>query len=312
MKFAAALATVALANEAMFMQHVAEHNLSYGTRAEFEFRYNRFMEVDAAIAELNATETSVHGHNQFSTWTHQEYKRILGRKEGLNHFDLPAAPLENATCTSMDWRQHGAVTAVKDQGQCGSCWTFSSTGAMEGMHYLATGNLVSLSEQQLVDCARARYGNFGCNGGLQQRAFKYVQSNPLELESDYPYTAVDGSCAYDASKGAVGLSSWTMVTAQNPTAMKAALCDRPLAVSIEADKFVFQTYKSGVLTSDKCGTTLDHAVLAVGFGTENGDDYWLVKNSWNTTWGDQGYIKLGMNSSTGVCGVQMEPLYPVA
>jgi cathepsin L len=312
MKFAAALATVALANEAMFMQHVAEHNLSYGTRAEFEFRYNRFMEVDAAIAELNATETSVHGHNQFSTWTHQEYKRILGRKEGLNHFDLPAAPLENATCSSMDWRQHGAVTAVKDQGQCGSCWTFSSTGALEGMHFLASGNLVSLSEQQLVDCARTKYGNFGCNGGLQQRAFKYVQTHPLELESSYPYAGVDQSCAYDSSKGVVGLSSWTFVEANNPDAMKAALCDRPLSVSIEADKFCFQTYKSGVLTNSKCGTTLDHAVLAVGFGTENGQDYWLVKNSWNTTWGDKGYIKLGMDSGAGTCGVQMEPLYPVA
>merc|ERR1739846_127827 len=178
-----------------------------------------------------------------------------------------------------NWVEDGAVTPVKDQGQCGSCWAFSTTGSLEGAHFVATGELLSFSEQQLVDCAGIKYGNMGCNGGLQDNAYKYYEAgfNAYE-ETDYPYTS--------------------------------GLTKAPLAVAIEADKMVFQTYKSGVLTSSKCGTKLDHAVLAVGYGTEDGQDYWLVKNSWNTTWGDQGYIKLGMDDSDGTCGVQIDPQAP--
>ena len=155
----------------------------------------------------------------------------------------------------------------------------------------------------------------GCNGGMQARAFRYLESHKAELESVYPYTSgttkESSSCAYSAdSQTAVEVATYTNVTANSPSQMKAALAQQPLAVSIEADKRVFQTYKSGVLDSTKCGTKLDHAVLAVGYGTEDGTDYWLVKNSWNTTWGDQGYVKLAVVDGEGICGVQMGPLYP--
>jgi len=154
----------------------------------------------------------------------------------------------------------------------------------------------------------------GCNGGLQTYAYNYYNTHKAELESTYEYTSgagKTGSCLYDESSAtSVEVSSFVNVTPSNKAQMKAALDQQPLAVAIEADKMVFQTYSSGVLTSSKCGTTLDHAVLAVGYGTEDGQDYWLVKNSWNTTWGDQGYIKLGMDDSDGVCGVQIDPQAP--
>merc|ERR1719464_2067826 len=188
---------------------------------------------------------------------------------------------------SLNWVDAGAVTPVKDQGQCGSCWAFSTTGALEGAHFVSSKELLSFSEQQLVDCAGLRYGNLGCNGGMQARAFKYLESHNAELESTYKYTSGTskkaGSCAFDkSSTTAVDVSKYTNVTANNSEQMKAALDQQPLAVSIEADKMVFQTYKSGVLSSSDCGTKLVHAVLAVGYGTEDNQDYWLVKNSWNT------------------------------
>jgi len=206
---------------------------------------------------------------------------------------------------------------VKDQGQCGSCWAFSSTGALEGAHYKASGELLSFSEQQLVDCSGLFYGNLGCNGGMQARAFRYLESHKAELESVYPYTSgttkKKSSCAYSSdSKTAVEVKTYKNVTANSPSQMKAALAQQPLSVSIEADKRVFQTYKSGILDSTACGTKLDHAVLAVGYGSEGGQEYWLVKNSWNTTWGDEGYVKLAIVDGDGICGVQMGPLYPTA
>merc|ERR1719362_857643 len=253
------------------------------------------------------------------TFTYLKYVAQWG-KSHLDMHDFNARLqnfqiFEETNASSVNWVEAGAVTAVKNQGSCGSCWAFSSTGSIEGAHYVATGELLSFSEQQLVDCSTIRYGNMDCNGGLQTGAYNYYKNHAAELESVYPYTSGNGddstSClAESLSATAVEVSSYVNVTPSNSAQMKAALDTQPLAVAIEADKFVFQTYQSGVLTSSKCGTSLDHAVLAVGYGTEDGQDYWLVKNSWDTTWGDQGYIKLGMDSSDGTCGVQIDPQAP--
>ena len=153
--------------------------------------------------------------------------------------------------------------------------------------------------------------SFGCNGGNQSVAFKYLEKNKAELESVYKYTAKNGSCQYDESSAtSVNVSKYTNVKADNVEQMKAAVAKQPVSVSIEADKRVFQQYKSGVFDSAECGTKLDHAVLVVGYGTESGSDYWILKNSWGTVWGEEGYMQVAVQDGKGVCGIQMGPLYP--
>jgi len=225
----------------------------------------------------------------------------------------------------VDWVTNGAVTAVKNQGQCGSCWSFSTTGALEGAFYLKTGSLDSFSEQQLVDCdTRQNKENkgkdMGCNGGLMDNAFSWIQKNKgLCTEASYPYesgtTKTPGSCqtSCDVVSGSE-ITSFTDVTPNSDEAMMTALSQQPVSIAIEADQKDFQLYKTGVFTGS-CGTNLDHGVLAVGYGTsEDGTDFYKVKNSWGTTWGDDGYILLGrgddFNKGSGQCGMLLSASYP--
>lgn len=215
---------------------------------------------------------------------------------------------------SLARRDHNAVTPVKNQAQCGSCWAFSSTGSIEGAHAIATGNLVSLSEQQLVDCSVAQ-GNHGCQGGLMDYAFTYVMSNGgITTETNYAYTATGpNTCQSDkASNHAATVASFADVPQNQEAQLIAAVTRQPVSVAIEADQSAFQFYKSGVF-KEACGTQLDHGVLAVGFGTTGGQDYWIVKNSWGTTWGLSGYILMAQHvGATGICGINMMSSYPVA
>jgi C1A family cysteine protease len=255
--------------------------------------------------------------NEFADMTREEFKAtMLGTKApatlgaSLGTFEAdPSASLPD----SVDWRtKSGVVSAVKNQGQCGSCWAFSTTGALEGLAGV-NGKTVSLSEQQLVDCAQ-KEGNQGCNGGLMDQGFQYVIDNKgIASESDYPYKAKDGKCAASGKKSAFSISGFKDVAKNDEDALKAAVAQQPIAVAIEADQSGFQFYHSGVFDGS-CGTNLDHGVLVVGYGTDSGKDYWIVKNSWGASWGDKGYIRLVRHSgkSKGQCGIAMQPSYPVA
>jgi C1A family cysteine protease len=228
---------------------------------------------------------------------------------------------KSSATSSVDWVSAGAVTPVKDQGQCGSCWSFSTTGALEGAYYTTYGSLPSFSEQQLVDCDNRQHGgkDMGCNGGLMDNAFTWIKKNGgLCTEVSYPYvsgtTKTAGTCQSTCS--AVKNSavvSYTDVPIKSDSAMMQALTLQPVSVAIEADQKAFQLYKSGVFTGE-CGTNLDHGVLVVGFGSMSGTDYYRIKNSWGTTWGDAGYIYIGRgsqyNDGQGQCGVLMSASYP--
>ena len=215
--------------------------------------------------------------------------------------DLPAG---------VDWRTQGAVTPVKNQQQCGSCWSFSSTGSIEGAWAIAKGQLVSLSEQQLVDCSTAQ-GNQGCNGGMMDYAFQYViQNGGITTEDEYPYTATGpNNCSATGKPIAATISSYTDVPANSDEALMFAVSKQPVSVAIEADQAAFQFYTSGVMSA-ACGTNLDHGVLVVGYNS----DAWVVKNSWGPDWGDNGYIQLARGSAydpSGQCGILMSASYPV-
>merc|ERR1711869_154980 len=193
----------------------------------------------------------------------------------------------------------------KNQGQCGSCWAFSTWGGLEGAWEIGTGTLTSMSEQQLVDCSKA---NLGCNGGSMESGFQFEEGVNVATESSYPYTARDGSCKSSGYSTAIprgGVTGYKSVGAST-SSLQSALQHGPVSVAIEADQMAFQGYTGGVITSG-CGEQLDHGVLAVGYGTENGIDYFLVKNSWGASWGDQGYVKIGADN---VCGILAQPSFP--
>jgi cathepsin L len=296
----------------LFTRWVAEHGRVYEFDQVFA-RYNQFKANLDLIAEHNAGNASwTMGMNQFGDMNGNEFKATVGGcLLAPREAKMPATQIIPSDVNdAVDWRTKGAVTPVKDQKQCGSCWAFSATGAIEGRVQIATSKLVSVSEQQLVDCAGSA-GNQGCNGGLMSSAFTYLIGNKgSNTEEGYPYTARDGQCK-KLTPLVSQIKSQKDVAKGNEAELVKAIQDGPVSVAIEADQSVFQFYKSGVLDDKKCGTQLDHGVLAVGYDTDatSKKDYYIVKNSWGASWGNNGYIWLVRNKNQ--CGIAQMNTYPI-
>ena len=213
---------------------------------------------------------------------------------------------------SVDWRNKGAVTHVKNQEKCGGCWAFSATGAIEGSLYIHQHHLYNLSEQQFLDCSDD-YGNNGCNGGLMDNAFKFAINNNLCNESSYPYIGYDQKC-YDCISN-LSIKDYQDVTPNDEKALKRAVSKQPVSVAIQANKQSFQFYSKGIYDDMNCGFNLDHGVLIVGYGFDifTQTDYWIVKNSWGDKWGENGYIRIKRNidDDRGLCGIAMQPSFPI-
>ena len=305
-----------------FDNWVAKFRIQFQTKQTLYDTLRKWMTNDEYIDRINQANKPYRlAHNQFSGMNEFDFVQYVKNIELMYHSEPTISSYEfnkTALPSAVDWR-NSAVTPVKDQGQCGSCWSFSTTGALEGIYAIHTGKLLSFSEQQLVDCDNLKYGgkDHGCNGGLMDNAFSWIQKNGgLCSEEAYPYISQTGET--ESCKTTCDLvpnsqiQSWVDV---EPTdqALMTAIAQQPVSIAIEADQRDFQLYESGVFTG-KCGTTLDHGVLVVGYGTENNNDFYLVKNSWGTTWGDEGYIKLGRgsqyNEGQGQCGILLEASYP--
>ncbi|XP_010244238.1 PREDICTED: cysteine proteinase RD21A-like [Nelumbo nucifera] len=307
--------------KALYETWLVRHGKAYNALGEKEKRFEIFKDNLKFIDEHNSQNHTYRlGLNRFADLTNAEYRALyLGKKPNPNKRDSRAKSnryafqADDDLPSSVDWREKGAVVPVKDQGSCGSCWAFSTVAAVEGINQIVTGELISLSEQELVECDTSY--NQGCNGGLMDYAFEFIIENGgIDTEEDYPYTGRDGQCdTYRKNARVVTIDSYEDVPVNDEKALQKAVAHQPVSVAIEAGGRAFQLYQSGIFTG-RCGTALDHGVITVGYGSENGVDYWIVRNSWGSSWGEEGYIRMERNlasTDNGKCGIAMEASYPI-
>lgn len=308
----------------MYNWWLSKHGKTYNKLGEREERFEIFKDNLRFIDEHNSKNRSYKvGLTRFADLTNEEYRAMfLGTKsdpkrrviKAKNPSRRYAFKATDELPDSVDWRKEGAVNPIKDQGSCGSCWAFSTIAAVEGINKIVTGELISLSEQELVDCDRTY--DAGCNGGLMDNAFQFILKNGgIDTEQDYPYLAVDGTCdPVKVNNKAVTIDGFEDVIPFDEKALQKAVANQPVSVAIEASGMPLQFYQSGVF-SGECGSALDHGVAIVGYGTdETGMDYWIVRNSWGRDWGENGYIRIQRNvidTYTGKCGIAMQSSYPI-
>ncbi|KFK39561.1 hypothetical protein AALP_AA3G260200 [Arabis alpina] len=298
-----------------FSRFAHRYGKKYQSAEEIKLRFSVFKENLGLIRSTNKKHLSYKlSVNQFADLTWEEFQRhSLGAAQNCSATLKGSHKITKALLPeTKDWREDGIVSPVKDQGHCGSCWTFSTTGALEAAYHQAFGKGISLSEQQLVDCA-GTFNNFGCHGGLPSQAFEYIKYNGgLDTEEAYPYNGIDGGCKFSAENIGVRVLDSVNITLGAEDELKQAVgLVRPVSVAFQV-VHEFRFYKKGVFTSTTCGNTpmdVNHAVLAVGYGVEEGVPYWLIKNSWGGDWGDGGYFKMEMGKN--MCGVATCSSYPV-
>ena len=315
-----------------FQTFVSTHNKSYtNDPIQFNDKFNNYLaNIDFIKSHRQTTPTSSYtlALNKYADLSPDEFTQHINsgcfiaqdpqQTDAYSPCDR-YIPRTTTPSPSLDWRDFGAVTPVKNQGKCGSCWSFSATGALEGAWMIHTGESdISLSEQQLMDCSTA-YGNNGCNGGIMDDAFGYAIEYGMCTEDHDPYEAEQGTCTN--CQPSTHFESCQDVEPNNENALLNALHNGPVSVAIEADQKAFQFYQGGIIDTPTCGTNTDHGVLLIGYGTEPATptapskDYWIVKNSWGADWGDNGYVRLARNTSStnspGMCGIATQPSFPV-
>ena len=273
-------------NNSLFIQNHNSLNLSY-TLAE-----NQFVDVDY-VNEYNPSFHSLLPNQQF---------------DDTIVFDNDITPLQK------DWRDEYKVSSVKNQGHCGGCWAFSSSGAVESIWAIQKNILYNLSQQELIDCS-TNLGNKGCRGGSMDLGFQYIIQNGLCRNASYPYVASDQECIKDQCSSVVNISNYGNLKPNDEINLRKGVAQQPVSVAIQANKRSFQLYQSGIYNDYDCGTELDHGVLVVGYGYDFEFDmkYWIIKNSWGANWGENGYIRIvrDIDDQRGLCGVAMQPSIPI-
>lgn len=285
-----------------FRAFQAKHSKSYSSPQEVEYRMAIFADNLQYIEQSNAQGKSFElGVNQFSDMTFEEFSKFYLMEPIQNELSDPAYDLPLPTAETKDWVKAGKVSHVKNQARCGSCWAFSTTGSLEAALAIKTGTLNEYSEQELVDCSRA-YGNYGCNGGLMTYAFKYIHDKKIAREEDYPYKGVDQKCSIKKQDNRVTVAGFKLLAKNDVATLVNEIRKAPVSVAIEVQRD-FMSYKTGIYTNARCGSALNHGVLAAGFVIDDKNNYFIVKNSWGTAWGEQGYIRMAFGTGSGTCGI---------
>ncbi len=298
-----------------FKAFLQKYRKTLSSPEDFEFRLRVFTDNKRYAESVNAMGlTYTLGENEFSDLTFDEFSKKFLSTPKYQSLDRPTANPNFKLAGSKNWLKEGKVTPVKNQGACGSCWAFSTTGSLETAHAIKTGELIGYSESELVDCAGA-YGNEGCNGGEMRDAFHYIKDHQLSPEKDYPYVPQTRKCKADPKKeNRIKITSYEIL--KEPVVEELVklidICTVSIGIEVQRD---FQMYKSGIFKGRPgCGQRLNHGVLAVGYDTDKATalDYFLVKNSWGTGWGEAGYVRVLIGTGAGTCGVaSTDDVYPI-
>lgn len=294
-----------------FAKWIKEHKKTYKTPNEYIYRFKLFQQTLRKIEAHRQDDTALHtlGLNEFSDFSNKEflakYTGFKISKEKRNFKYISALP--QGPNSYFDWRPRGVVSKIRSQGRCGSCWAFSAIASVEAAYAISRKQLISFSEQQLIDCTPS-YGNHGCNGGSINYSFNYIKDKGSQYRATYKYTGKQGTCKYNPAKTVIKNRGLYNVPKNNDLQLGYAVSKT--VVSIAIDSSGIMNYRSGIFNG-KCGTALNHCMNIVGFGAQQGIRYWIVRNSWGASWGEQGYIRMIRQSGAGKCGINLAASYPV-